>query len=137
MRIVVPMRDGKFSEHFGQSRQAAVVDLDEAGERIESMEVIDLPPHGPGVLPAFLNEWAPDLMLAGGIGERAVIMFAEAGVRVHAGVEGEDPRAMVEAWVRGELPRRSNVCHRSGPPHEDGETGLDGGTNPTCGDGPA
>ena len=69
--------DGDFvSAHFGRCPQFTIVEIDEG--RVESKEVIDNPGHNPGFLPQFLREKGVKAIVAGGMGHRALDLFAQA-----------------------------------------------------------
>ena len=70
------------------------------------------------MLPEWIVEHGVDLVLAGGIGERAIIMLAEAGIRVMPGVAEQPVQDAVEAWLNGRLETHANVCRGGHHGHE-------------------
>ena len=113
MRIAIPLAADQVAEHFGQSTHAAIFDLDDKGA-VLAKRTIEMPPHTPGALPARLATENLDLVLTGSIGQRAIMVLAEAGVRVVAGVIGKDPQRMIEELVTGQLLVRHNGCGNHG-----------------------
>ncbi len=119
MRIAVPLTAGQVAGHFGQCDQAMIFELDATGA-IQKSVTIDMPPHTPGSLPTRLVEEDLDLVLTGSIGQRAIMVLADAGVRVISGVVGNDPKQLIEELVTGQLLVQGNACGNHGCGHDDG-----------------
>jgi predicted Fe-Mo cluster-binding NifX family protein len=68
------------------------------------------PPHEPGVLPLWLGELGVDLIIAGGMGQRALSLFAEQGISVITGAPNLEPEALVRQYLAGNLMTGANVC---------------------------
>ena len=68
------------------------------------------PPHQPGLLPAWLAEKGAEVILAGGIGSRAIQAFTEQGIKVVVGVSLEDPEAIALAFLQDTLRTDNNAC---------------------------
>jgi ATP-binding protein involved in chromosome partitioning len=117
MRIAMPVMDGKVCEHFGHAPQFAIFTVDPEQKRIEMEQVLDAPPHEPGVLPAWLAEQKADVVLTGGMGMRARQLFAAHGITVVMGAAAGSPHEVVEAYLAGTLQIGENACdhpHRGG-----------------------
>jgi ATP-binding protein involved in chromosome partitioning len=71
MRIAIPVTEGKLSAHFGHCEEFAVVDVDEQTREIAGVAKLLPPAHEPGVLPKWLSEQKADVIIAGGMGQRA------------------------------------------------------------------
>lgn len=110
MRIAVPVRDGVLSEHFGQSPQVVMLEVDPQARTIISQTTLALPAHAPGAIPQFIIDQKADLVLTCGVGQRAVIMLADAGVRVIDGVTVEAPRKLTEDLLHDRLVVHRNTC---------------------------
>ena len=107
-RIAVPVADGRLSMHFGHSDKFALVDV--AAGKIVSSEFVDAPEHEPGLLPGWLGERGANLIIAGGMGSRAKILFEEKGIEVVVGAPCETPERVVERFLAGELELGDNTC---------------------------
>lgn len=110
MRIAIPVSGGRLAAHFGHCEVFSFFDVD-----TEKMTVLDRrdaapPPHEPGVLPVWLADQGANLILAGGMGNRAVQLLEQQGVKVSVGVPSLEPEAAVRAWLKGELEAGSNAC---------------------------
>jgi Mrp family chromosome partitioning ATPase/predicted Fe-Mo cluster-binding NifX family protein len=110
MRIAIPLADGKLALHFGHCERFALVDADPATQQILKREDVEAPPHQPGLLPPWLAERGVQVVIAGGMGQRAVALFNEQGIRVHVGAPAETPEDLVQSYLRGSLQLGGNVC---------------------------
>lgn len=110
MRIAIPCSDGRLDPHFGHCRQFALIDLDEPGQAIIARRNVEAPPHEPGKLPAWVAEQGATLVLAGGMGNRAIALFARHGVEVIVGAPEIDPEMAVHAYLAGEIGDGVNAC---------------------------
>ncbi|HOJ72224.1 MAG TPA: iron-sulfur cluster carrier protein MrpORP [Syntrophorhabdaceae bacterium] len=109
MRFAVPTYQGKLCAHFGHCEAFAIIDTDNNGNIIK--EVFENPPpHEPGVLPKWLSEKGVNCVIAGGMGSRAQQLFAQQGVKVVTGAQGEYPRDVVEQYLKGTLQTGANTC---------------------------
>ena len=83
VKIAIPMAEGSLCNHFGHCEQFALIDLQ--GKNIIQKVMVTPPPHEPGLLPRWLGEKGVDLIIAGGMGQRAVSLFNERGIKVLTG----------------------------------------------------
>jgi Mrp family chromosome partitioning ATPase/predicted Fe-Mo cluster-binding NifX family protein len=109
MKFAVPTNDKKLCAHFGHCEAFALIDADGEG-KLGNETYITPPPHEPGLLPPWLAQQGVNCVIAGGMGARAQQLFAEAGVRVVTGAEGEYPREVVENYLKGTLVTGTNTC---------------------------
>ena len=73
-------------------------------------ETLVPPPHEPGVLPSWLHQLGADVIIAGGMGQRAVGLFDEKGIKVITGAPELDPEALVSNYLDNMLLTGANVC---------------------------
>ena len=71
---------------------------------------LDPPPHEPGVLPHWLGQQGTDLIIAGGMGQRAQTLFEAQDIAVVTGAPAEDPETLAKAYLAGALETGSNAC---------------------------
>jgi predicted Fe-Mo cluster-binding NifX family protein len=111
------------SQHFGRCPNYAVVEAD--GAIIQTCRVVSNPhltDHTPRVVPDFIAGLGADVVLAGGMGPRAIACFAEKGIEVATGVAGS-VQAVVQSYLRGEQlgvapcaeGHRRHACHHHEP----------------------
>lgn len=110
IRIAVPLAEGKLSMHFGHCETFALIDVDATTKKIIGRQDLVPPPHEPGVIPRWLAEQGAGLILAGGMGQRAQMIFAEQNIRVVVGAPAEPPETLVGAYLSGTLKAGENAC---------------------------
>lgn len=108
MRIAVPCVDGKLCMHFGHCEKFAIVDVD--SEKVTGVETVTPPPHEPGLLPKWLHEQGVNLVIAGGMGQRAQMIFANNDIETIVGAPSETPENLAVAWLNGTLTSGENAC---------------------------
>ena len=110
MKIAIPMADGKLCMHFGHCEQFALIDADAKTKKITGRQLLTPPAHEPGVLPKWLHEQGANVIIAGGMGQRAQSLFAENGIKVVVGAPGDEPDKLVISYLEGTLVSGTNVC---------------------------
>ena len=110
MRIAIPLADGKLCMHFGHCQEFALLEVDEESRKIVNQTRLTPPPHEPGVLPRWLGEQGADVIIAGGMGQRAQMLFQQAGVTVATGAPAQGPEEVVQSWLDGTLELGANAC---------------------------
>lgn len=109
MKFAVPTYQGKLCAHFGHCEAFALIDAESNGTILnETYE--NPPPHEPGLLPVWLSQKGVNCVIAGGMGSRAQQLFAEKGVMVVTGAEGEYPKEVVGQYLKGILKTGGNTC---------------------------
>jgi len=110
MKIAIPLANGRLCLHFGHCEQFAIVEVDPSTQKILGKESFVPPPHEPGVLPQWLHEQGANVIIAGGMGQRAQQLFAQNGIEVIVGASCGDPDEVVSAYLAGTLEAGDNVC---------------------------
>lgn len=108
LRIAVPTADGVLCNHFGHLEKFVLLDVH--GSEIQSHTEVTPPPHEPGLLPRWLADQGVGVVIAGGMGHRAVSLFEERGIRVLTGAPPEAPQNLVRRYLDGTLECGKNVC---------------------------
>ncbi len=114
--FAIPTLAGKACAHFGHCQSFAVVEAD--GDQLGELKFLDPPVHQPGSYPRFLADNGVDIIIAGGMGVMAQNLFRENQIEVHLGVGEEEPRELVERYLRDELQAGGNLCNHGEPDHE-------------------
>jgi Mrp family chromosome partitioning ATPase/predicted Fe-Mo cluster-binding NifX family protein len=109
-RIAVPTDGGRLAKHFGHCSEFMVFEASESPDGVERVDVLEAPPHQPGLLPGWLGEHGVDIVIAGGMGQRAQQLFQQSGIEVIVGALTDDPAEAVRSFVGGELATGPNVC---------------------------
>ena len=110
MRIAIPLVQGKLSLHFGHCDQFAIIDVDTDSRSIKNKELFDPPAHEPGALPKWLSGIQVNLIIAGGMGQRAQQLFVQSGIKVIVGAPDESPEEIVGAYLNDTLAAGENIC---------------------------
>jgi len=110
MKIAIPVAEGKLCMHFGHCEQFALIEADEKAKKVTGKQMLTPPPHEPGVLPRWLHQQGANVIIAGGMGQRAQSLFAENGIKVICGAPSVTPEQLVEAYMEGTLQTGENVC---------------------------
>ncbi|MEW6671184.1 MAG: NifB/NifX family molybdenum-iron cluster-binding protein [Thermodesulfobacteriota bacterium] len=108
MKIAIPLAEGKLTAHFGHSQEFALIEVQDA--EIKNKQLLVPPPHEPGVLPKWLHNLGADIIIAGGMGQRAVSLFAQNGIKVVVGAPALEPETLVKSYLDNTLEIGANVC---------------------------
>ena len=100
MKIAVTYENGQVFQHFGQTSEFKIYDVED-GE-IVSAKVISTGGQGHGSLPVFLKDGGVDTVICGGIGGGARAGLTEIGIKVLPGVTGNADE-QVEKLLAGDL----------------------------------
>ena len=119
MRIAFASEDkmglnGEVSAHFGRCPYYTFLEVEDG--KVEKWEVLDNPYHGnhvPGKVPEFIHSCKADVMIAGGMGPRAIDFFDGFGIEAVTGAFGKIEDAL-HAYLSGEL-RGAGGCHHDHP----------------------
>ncbi|MCB9503723.1 MAG: NifB/NifX family molybdenum-iron cluster-binding protein [Deferribacteres bacterium] len=107
-RFAVPTIDGTLCTHFGHCQKFAIIEADDS--KVISEEIIDPPAHQPGVYPQFLAQLGVNVVLSGGMGQKALQLFAQNNIEVYTGVNAESPTKLVENFLSDQLQAGANRC---------------------------
>jgi predicted Fe-Mo cluster-binding NifX family protein len=96
--------------HFGHCQQFAILEVDEQTQKIVNKSLHDPPPHEPGLLPKWLHELGANVIIAGGMGQRAQQLFVENDIKVVVGASEAAPEELVTAFLQNTLKSGANLC---------------------------
>lgn len=93
------------AEHFGRCTGFQVYHIDE-NKNIVNQEFLDNPlgAHGGGTcqLPHFVNSFSANVVIAGGMGQKAISLFQEYGIEVIT-APGLDVKNVLNQFLAGDL----------------------------------
>ncbi|MBN2804417.1 MAG: NifB/NifX family molybdenum-iron cluster-binding protein [Deltaproteobacteria bacterium] len=95
--------EGDVGMHFGRCPAFVVVQTED--NRIKEANVKENPSfanHQPGVVPEFVNSLGANVIIAGGMGPKAINMFHSFGIDVATGVGGKVGN-VVNAFLEGKV----------------------------------
>ena len=108
MKFAIPLAAGKLTAHFGHCQEFALVEVE--GHEIKGKETLVPPPHEPGVLPKWLHDLGTNVIIAGGMGARALDLFAQNDIEVIVGAPSLTPEELVGRYLDNSLESGGNVC---------------------------
>jgi len=73
-------------------------------------EDLEPPPHEPGLLPPWIAAQGAEVIIAGGMGQRAQALFQQQGIRVIIGAPIEVPGVLADRFLSGTLVEGANPC---------------------------
>ncbi len=107
-RIAVPSiseegLDSMVNEHFGKAPYYTFVDVSDGG-KILNVEIVPVPfaEHGPGDIPYWLKEQGVDIVIALGMGGKAIDFFQQLGIEVIRGATGKIGE-VIKDFLKGSL----------------------------------
>ena len=110
--------DSLVSSHFGRCPCFVIVDVE--GQHVTAVESIDNPyhrGHSSGQVPAFVEGHGAHVMLAGGMGRRAIAHFVQYGIEAVSGASGTVGQALagyLDGELRGVEPCAESQRHHPG-----------------------
>jgi predicted Fe-Mo cluster-binding NifX family protein len=108
MKFAIPLAEGKLTAHFGHCQEFALVEVED--NEIKNKETLVPPPHEPGVLPKWLHDLGTNVIIAGGMGARALDLFAQNNIKVIVGAAALTPEELVKHYLDNTLQVGGNVC---------------------------
>lgn len=106
--FAIPVAQGQLCMHFGHCEQFAIVTV--TNDKISQPEMLTPPPHEPGLLPRWLAEKNVTTVIAGGMGQRAQMIFNSCGISVITGATPAEPTELVKAYINDNLECGENAC---------------------------
>lgn len=126
MKIAIPVENGQVNQHFGRSREFAILEVENnkvSGQKVVSAETLQ---HNHEGLADLLHRESVEAVVLGGIGPYALQALEQKGLKVITGASG-DIVSIAEQYSRGELVSKNTVCnhhhHEHGHDHQHGHGG--------------
>jgi len=108
MKIAIPVDGERLASHFGHCKEFAFFDVE--NNTVKNRTVVAAPPHQPGLLPDWMHERGVNVVIAGGMGQRAQGLFAQNNIMVITGAPNLPPEDIVNQYLDGTLVTGPNVC---------------------------
>ncbi len=106
--VAIPLENGRLCAHFGHCQQFAIIDVE--NNVIVAESLVTPPPHEPGLLPGWLAERGVTEVIAGGMGQRALDLFAAQNIKVNVGAITKSSKELVTDWIKESLVTGTNAC---------------------------
>lgn len=107
-KFAVPTINGKLTQHFGHCEKFAIIDTED--NSIIDEEFVTPPLHQPGVYPKYLAERGVNIIIAGGMGQKAQELFAINNIEVYVGIQADTPKMLVQYYLDNQLQSGDNLC---------------------------
>ena len=108
MKFAIPLAEGKLTAHFGHCKEFAIIDVE--NDQIKNKEILVPPPHEPGVLPKWLHEMGANVIIAGGMGQRAINLFNQQKINVFVGAQIKSHKDLANDLLNNSLAAGANYC---------------------------
>jgi len=108
IKFAIPIENGRLCSHFGHCEQFAIVEAE--NEKVIGEQFIKPPVHQPGVYPQLLAQMGVNVILSGGMGQKAQQIFNHYNIEVCMGVPAETPTKLVEQYLNKSLVTGENLC---------------------------
>ncbi|MDY0212181.1 MAG: NifB/NifX family molybdenum-iron cluster-binding protein [Desulfuromonadaceae bacterium] len=110
MKIAIPTANDLLAMHFGHCETFTLVTVDPEQKSITAQETVEAPPHEPGLLPRWLAQQDVNLIIAGGMGNRAQDLFRTQGIEVIVGAPAKKPAELAQIYLHDKLTPGTNLC---------------------------
>lgn len=110
IRIAIPVSNGLLNPHFGHSDEFYIYTIDDPDCYAIYKNILQAPPHQPGLLPGWLKQQQVNIVITGGIGTRAKVLFEQQSVKVITGAQGQEPDYIIQQFLKGQLKTGNNAC---------------------------
>lgn len=112
MKIALPTQQNIVDSHFGHCEFFTVFTVDDQSKEIIAQEKVNSP-EGCGCksnIADILSDMGVTVMLAGNMGDGAVNVLSDAGIKVYRGCSG-DVNEVAASWLSGTLSDSGESCH--------------------------
>ena len=118
MKICIPTSDGKLCGHFGHCDSFTFAEINPETKEILTIEE-KIPEEGISCQSAsWISEQGVSKVLAGGMGNRPLMKFAQNGVEVIAGCPEPPVKEVIEKYLSDTLETGENACAGEGHDHQ-------------------
>jgi len=118
-KIAIPVNGENLHGHFGGAGMFKFYMVED--NKVVNVEMLQPPPHEPGVIPKWVAEMGATEILLGGIGQRAVAIFDHFKIKVVKGAAEENADLIVEKYLADTLESTGENCN-----HDDHDHGHHG-----------
>ncbi|TDT71945.1 Mrp family chromosome partitioning ATPase [Hypnocyclicus thermotrophus] len=109
LKVAFPTNDKtNVEEHFGHCKEFVIFEIEDA--KIINKSFVTPPPHEPGVIPRFLGEQGANVIITGGMGQKAIDIFKSQNIDVILGARGSIEENL-KTYLEGELYSTASACN--------------------------
>ena len=110
MKIAVPLVDCKLAHQLGHCTSFAFFDIDPDKKELLRRQDLPAPPHQPDLLPTWLAEHGVNMVIANGMGKRAMELLNQKKIGFIVGAEKDAPEILIADHLRDNLQLGDNPC---------------------------
>ncbi len=110
-KVAIPVLEGKLSPHFGKADKFMFFEIEDG--KIMFVEVVPAPEHVEGSFPEWIKSNGANVVIAGGIGAKAIERFNSYGIKVIPNVSPDDARKIIDDYINGTLDRSFTIEHHT------------------------
>ncbi len=107
MRLAIAKTGNEAAQHFGHCDNFEIYDIED--KKVISKTILQNPGHAPGVLPPFLHQHGVNVVIAGGMGQRARDLFTENNIQTITGLTGTMDQ-ILNAYLNNTLQATNETC---------------------------
>lgn len=117
MKIAIPENCGEVNQHFGQSRNFAIVEIS-SNNQVTGVETVSAAglQHSHDGLAGLLKKEGVEVVIVGGIGPGALEALESQGFKVLFGASGA-VKDVAESFAKGQFISKRTLCNHDGGHH--------------------
>ncbi len=116
--IAIPLENGVLCAHFGHCQTFAIVNVE--NNLITEIKELVPPEHVPGLYPKWIAQFGVTDVIAGGMGQQAIMLFNQQNIDVFVGAPVKTAKELVTDFLGNKLNLSANYCHHD-ENHEHGK----------------
>ncbi len=114
-RIAIPMENGVLCAHFGHCQTFAIVNVE--NDIITDIKEVEPPEHVPGLYPRWIAQFGVTDVIAGGMGQQAIMLFNQQNINVFVGAPVKKAEELVSDFTANKLDLNANYCNHDHSGH--------------------
>ncbi len=107
--IAIPMENGVLCAHFGHCEYFSIITVENG--QITDIKEQTPPVHEPGVYPRWVAGFGVTDVIAGGMGQKAINLFAQQNINAFVGAPQKDAKSIVDDFIADKLTLTANYCN--------------------------
>lgn len=107
--IAIPSENGVLCPHFGHCQTFAIVSVKD--NKITEIKEVIPPEHEPGLYPKWISQFGVTDVIAGGMGQHAIMLFNQQNINAFVGVPIKTAKELVTDFLDNKLNLSANYCN--------------------------
>lgn len=114
--IAIPLENGVLCAHFGHCQTFAIVNVE--NKVITEIKEVIPPEHVPGLYPKWVAQFGVTDVIAGGMGQQAIVLFNEQNINAFVGAPIKAAKELVSDFINDKLDLNANYCNHDEHGHD-------------------